>query len=551
MRNSFMFRVLVALSIVGVFAVAASATFRYINEKALLTENFHLRAQEDSRVIADYATTPTYNLSTEELLIIFDTELKKSWLLGLSVVDPSGAVTGKIKDGSGGFLDAKHTDFSKRTDIALEVITNRMERDQEYVGDLKVYVDGSDYRNQVSDLRSSKIVEGIFTAIVLVAIVVLVVFILIRIILKQIIGEVKRIETQINEGDLNIKLDQSKITNEFLPLTHTIETVVSSLKLPLRASMEVMKKLSEKDLTVTMDGDFKGEFAQFKDDINTACSSLAGTLEVVRDTVGRVRGGASELSRSAQSLAESNTQQAASLQETSSSLVEIDTQAKQNAEHSNQVVTLTNESMDIIEKAVAQMTQLAESVANIDKSSQEVSKIMKVIDEIAFQTNLLSLNAAVEAARAGKYGKGFAVVADEVRNLAGRSAEAAKTTAEMIENSVKEVEIGVHNSEKTREILNLVNESIKKVKDLSREVNEGALNQSNAIGEINNAFDQMNISVQRNSSISEETASASQDLSGDAGQLKEIVQTFKFGEETELDEPEVEVIPTTVRQLTL
>ncbi len=149
---------------------------------------------------------------------------------------------------------------------------------------------------------------------------------------------------------------------------------------------------------------------------------------------------AGQISSSSQALASRTTQQAASLEETSSSMSEVGSRAKANTENANQAARLSGKTLEIVNRGNEQMKEMLSFMEKINSSSSDISKIIKVIDEIAFQTNLLALNSAVEAARVGKYGKGFAVVAEEVRNLAARSAEAAKNTAELIENSIKEVE---------------------------------------------------------------------------------------------------------------
>lgn len=167
----------------------------------------------------------------------------------------------------------------------------------------------------------------------------------------------------------------------------------------------------------------------------------------------------------------------------------------------NQASQLTTQVMEIANRGNDQMQEMLSSIDKINGSSSEISKIIKVIDEIAFQTNLLALNAAVEAARAGKYGKGFAVVAEEVRNLAARSAEAAKSTTELIENSIKEVESGVSNAGKTTDILNEINEGVTKVNDLVGEIAAASKEQSNSTYEINVSLNQVNDVVLQNSSI--------------------------------------------------
>ena len=207
---------------------------------------------------------------------------------------------------------------------------------------------------------------------------------------------------------------------------------------------------------------------------------------------------------------------------------EVGSRANASNDNASQAAQLTTQTMEVANRGNAQMKEMLSSMDKINNSSADISKIIKVIDEIAFQTNLLALNAAVEAARAGKYGKGFAVVAEEVRNLAARSAEAAKNTTDLIENSVKEVDSGVSNAGKTAEVLTEINESITKVNDLVGEIAAASQEQSTATDEINKSLTQVNEVVQANSSISEEAASASEELSGQAMELQALMGRFKL-----------------------
>jgi methyl-accepting chemotaxis protein len=207
---------------------------------------------------------------------------------------------------------------------------------------------------------------------------------------------------------------------------------------------------------------------------------------------------------------------------------EISSQTEQNNKNAIQARQLTNETLNIVQQSVLQMEKMLKSMNEIDETSKSVAKVIKVIDEIAFQTNLLALNAAVEAARAGKYGKGFAVVAEEVRNLANRSAEAAKNTTDLIENSTKEVANGVDNAEKTAGRLAEINESVKKANDIVSEITEASGQQSMGIKEVNAGLNQVNSIVQQNSSISEETAAASTELSTQSTRMHEIMSQFRL-----------------------
>ena len=188
-----------------------------------------------------------------------------------------------------------------------------------------------------------------------------------------------------------------------------------------------------------------------------------------------------QVSESSQHLAEGASEQASSLEETSSSLEEMSSMTKQNADNANHAKAMMNEARGVVEKANAQMAQLAEAIGQITRSSEETGKIIKTIDEIAFQTNLLALNAAVEAARAGEAGAGFAVVADEVRNLALRSAEAARNTSDLIEKTIKAVKNGNEMTASTQEAFRANAELSGKISQLVDEIATASEEQAHGI----------------------------------------------------------------------
>ncbi len=237
----------------------------------------------------------------------------------------------------------------------------------------------------------------------------------------------------------------------------------------------------------------------------------------------QVASASGQVSSASQSLAEGSSQQAASIEETSSSLEEMSSMTKQNSENAAQADLLMKEANTVVAKANDSMNQLIISMDDISKASDETSKIIKTIDEIAFQTNLLALNAAVEAARAGEAGAGFAVVAEEVRNLAMRSAEAAKNTANLIEGTVTKVRDGSTLVTKTNEAFTQVATSSAKVGELVGEIAAASREQSTGIEQVNIAVSEMDKVIQQNAANAEESASASEEMNAQAETMNDFV----------------------------
>ena len=246
-------------------------------------------------------------------------------------------------------------------------------------------------------------------------------------------------------------------------------------------------------------------------------------IETLSDGAQQVDNASGQLSVASNTLAEGATQNAASLEETSAALEELSSMTRRNADNATEANTFMYQVTEAVDKAGNSMSSVIKAMEEISISGGEIGKIIKTIDEIAFQTNLLALNAAVEAARAGEAGAGFAVVADEVRNLAIRSADAAKNTADLIASTISNINSGSEMVNLTEENFKVVGGHAAKVAELLAEVSEASKEQAQGIGQITTAMSEMDKVTQSNAASAGESASAASTLSSQAGTLLEAI----------------------------
>jgi len=254
--------------------------------------------------------------------------------------------------------------------------------------------------------------------------------------------------------------------------------------------------------------------------INTA---LIQAVSEVGSGAVQVASAASQIAASSQALAQGSSEQAASLEETSSSSEEINSMARKNAANSETMSTLVDQSQEMFTRANRELDEMVVSMDEINQSSSKISKIIKVIDDIAFQTNILALNAAVEEARAGEAGMGFAVVAEEVRNLAQRSAQAAKDTSSLIEESIAKSNGGKQKVDRVADAIRTITEDSGKIKILVDEVTLGSSEQTRGLDQISKAINQMEQVTQSTAAAAEQGAAAAEELDTQSTALKQAV----------------------------
>jgi methyl-accepting chemotaxis protein len=345
-------------------------------------------------------------------------------------------------------------------------------------------------------------------------------------ILRTLIEEMSGLTKATLEGKLGTKADESRFKGAYKEIVEGINETLEAMTRPINEASAVLQDMAKRDLSARMKGDYHGDLAKMKNAFNQAAENLDDALVQVSLAAEQVAAASNEISSGSQSLSQSSSEQASSLEEVSSSLQEMASMTKQNANNAKQARGLAENARVEVNKGVDSMKRLSSAVEKIKKSSDETAKIVKTIDEIAFQTNLLALNAAVEAARAGDAGKGFAVVAEEVRNLAMRSADAAKSTANLIEESVKNADGGVVINEEVLKNLNEIHSEVTKVSEVIAEIAAASDQQSQGVEQINTAIEQMNQVTQQTAANAEESASASEELSGQANEMNGMVGSF-------------------------
>lgn len=254
---------------------------------------------------------------------------------------------------------------------------------------------------------------------------------------------------------------------------------------------------------------------------------LRSSVSELAEASVQIASAANQVAASSQSLAQGASEQTATIEETSSASSEINSMARRNAESSHSAAEAVVRSQEGFAKANQSLAEMVGAMEGINTSSQKISKIIKVIDEIAFQTNILALNAAVEAARAGEAGMGFAVVADEVRNLAQRCAQAAKDTADLIEDSIQRSDGGKVKVDQVATSIHAITDEAAKIKVLVEEINLGSVEQTSGIDQISRAITQMEQVTQGNAANAEESAAAAEQLNAQAEAMKDVVEGLR------------------------
>ena len=317
------------------------------------------------------------------------------------------------------------------------------------------------------------------------------------------------------------KDELGKLAEAFRNMTVILESIISD-------ASRLLSEMADGNFDVRTKAEdrYVGSFQSLLGSIRKLNRGLSSTLGQINASADQVAAGSGQVSDGAQALSQGATEQASAVEELASTIAGISSQVKDTAENAAVARKQSNTAEDEVETCNKQMQEMITAMEEITRTSNQIGNIIKTIESIAFQTNILALNASVEASRAGTAGKGFAVVADEVRSLAGKSTEASKDTAELIESSIKAVNRGTEIANSTAKSLVKVVEGVRTVSTKVDMIAAAAEEQAGAVEQVTVGVDQISSVVQTNSATAQESAAASEELSSQAEMLKNLVSQF-------------------------
>ncbi len=334
------------------------------------------------------------------------------------------------------------------------------------------------------------------------------------------------------EGDISSPFPEHNVEDEVADMLKAVGSTTTKLQKIFADLEQLLEKMANGnfDIATSCEEEYSGEYQRILLAISQMNRQMDGTLKDVREAARTVSAGATNLAEASQSLAEGATDQAASVEEMQATIDEITTALERTVGEVNTSFEKAEACADEAEKSRYEMEAMMAAMNRISETSEKIGNIIAELEDIASQTNLLSLNASIEAARAGEAGRGFAVVADEIRKLAEQSSNSAINSRALIEESIQEVKNGNEAALKTSEVLSAVVTSIHEIAETSRKISESSAQQAQAMEQANLGVERISEVVQANSATAEEASATSEELSAEAISMEELVNNFTLRE---------------------
>lgn len=346
--------------------------------------------------------------------------------------------------------------------------------------------------------------------------------------LHELLEQSRALIARARDGELDGRIDVARFSGAYADLAGGMNELLVAVAEPMLATREALGELESQNLSVRIEGAYRGEFRRM-------CDSFNGALDVMEDTIARLGQSASVVDSMAANISDGNgslasaaTQQASSLEQVNGNLEALTSGAKSNAESATSAKQLADRAHERATRGVERMHTLSSAVSEMKQATDETESVVATIQKIAFQTKLLALNAAVEAAHAGDAGRGFAVVAEEVSSLAMRSSEAAQRTGDIIAQSRQRAEAAVELNKEVIESLTEIAREVEKTGGVVTEINEASAQQSRGVSEIALAMGEMGRTTQQNAATTQQTAAATTNLASQAGQMRTAVLQFQL-----------------------
>ncbi len=337
-------------------------------------------------------------------------------------------------------------------------------------------------------------------------------------------------------GDLNLSADQELEafygrSDEIGMIAQTTHRVCGCLRQTIDDVGRILGEMAGGNLSVDVtqnESYYIGDFRALSESLKSIRANLTNVIRDIAQVARQVDSSAGRVSTGAQALSQGTLEQAASIDGLVANVSTITTQIQTSTVRCGDATDLVRKATGYAAESDTKMEQLTEATQNIDRSSAQIGTIIKPIEDIAFQTNILALNTAVEAARAGSAGKGFSVVADEVRNLAAKSAEAAQNTNSLINRSIQDVKSGTESTDLAVSAMRVIDDCIQSIKELMDEIAAASVQQSEMIVLVENGIREISAVVQTNSSAAEKSAAVSMELSNQARTLNSLISRFRI-----------------------